>query len=183
MISAYYIKGVRTFAVYFFTIFNRIIVTPGWKVGRSVRFRGPIHRYSSHGNVSIGDNCLFGPFVVISTEKNASILIGNDVSLNQGTHVIASAKISIGDGSRIGEYVCIRDSNHAPLHKSSPGSMISSEVFIGNNVWIGAHAVILKGVRIGSNSVVAAGAVVTKDVAEFATVAGVPAKQISTRQT
>ncbi|MOA49611.1 2,3,4,5-tetrahydropyridine-2,6-dicarboxylate N-acetyltransferase [compost metagenome] len=57
---------------------------------------------------------------------------------------------------------------------------MSSPVFIEDNVWIGEKAVILKGVRIGHNSIVAAGAVVTKNVPPFSIVAGVPAKVIKT---
>lgn len=54
-------------------------------------------------------------------------------------------------------------------------------VVIGNDVWIGAHAVILAGVAIGDGSVIAAGAVVTKDVAPYSVVAGVPARVIKKR--
>jgi acetyltransferase-like isoleucine patch superfamily enzyme len=57
-----------------------------------------------------------------------------------------------------------------------PARPLQSAVRIGNHVWIGAQAIILKGVTIGENSVVAAGAIVTKDVPPFTLVAGAPAK-------
>ena len=54
--------------------------------------------------------------------------------------------------------------------------MVAAPVVLEDNVWVGAHATILKGVRIGRHAVIGAGAVVTKDVAAFSTVVGVPAK-------
>ncbi|MDE7192107.1 MAG: sugar O-acetyltransferase, partial [Clostridia bacterium] len=57
-------------------------------------------------------------------------------------------------------------------------NMLPAPVKIGNNVWIGAHATILSGVTIGDNAIIAAGAVVTKDVPQNTVVAGVPAKII-----
>ena len=181
MFATYYSKAVRTFTVLFFTIVNRLFVTVGWTIGSRVRFRGPLHRYSSNGRVSIGSDCLFGAFVVISTDKEALISIGDNVSINQGTHIIAHEKICIGDGCRIGEYVCIRDANHGPLISMHPASMSCAKVRIGKHVWIGAHSIILKGVTIGDRAIIAAGAVVTKDVANDTTVAGVPAKEIKTQ--
>lgn len=56
--------------------------------------------------------------------------------------------------------------------------MLPKPVKIGKNVWVGAHATILPGVTVGDNAVIAAGAVVTKDVPAFAVVGGVPAKII-----
>lgn len=174
--SAIYIKFIRSATVVFFTIFNRIFVTPGWIIGRRVKFRGPIHRYSSFGHVKIGSDCLLGAFAAISTAKTATIKIGNKVSINQGTHLIAYESIEIGDGCRIGEYVCIRDANHGEL--SSNQSMQTKKITIGNNVWIGAHAVVLKGVQIGDDAIIAAAAVVTRDVPAGCTAAGVPARVI-----
>ena len=83
----------------------------------------------------------------------------------------------MGDGVLIGHQVVLATLNHdiAPAKRKN---MFHAPIVIGNNVWIGAHATILAGVTLGENSVVAAGAVVTKDVPAGAVVAGVPAKII-----
>ena len=83
----------------------------------------------------------------------------------------------MGDGCLIGHQVVIATLNH-DLKASARASMIPAAVKLGKNVWVGAHATILPGVTVGDNAVIAAGAVVTRDVPENAVVAGVPAKVI-----
>lgn len=83
--------------------------------------------------------------------------------------------IEIGDNVIISENVVIRDSDN---HQIVGGDTMSAPVIIKDNVWIGISAIILKGVTIGEGAIVAAGAVVTKDVPAHAIVAGVPAKVI-----
>ena len=85
--------------------------------------------------------------------------------------------IEIGDNVLIGQQVVIATINH-DLTPSIRANMFPAPVKIGNSVWIGAHATILSGVTIGDNAVIAAGAVVTKDVPANAIVGGVPAKII-----
>ena len=63
-----------------------------------------------------------------------------------------------------------------------PSAILSPEAEIGDDVWIGAHSVIVGGVRIGSHSIIGAGAVVLQDVAEYSIVAGVPARVIRMRR-
>ena len=84
-------------------------------------------------------------------------------------------EIQIGQDVAIAYHVTISDSDR---HQLSGQSENPSPIFIGNHVWIGARAIILKGVHIGDGAVVAAGAVVTQDVPAKALVAGVPAKII-----
>ena len=85
--------------------------------------------------------------------------------------------IRIGDGALIGHQVVIATLNH-DLDPEQRGSMKAAPVTIDKNVWIGSHATVLAGVTIGEGAVVAAGAVVTKDVAPRTVVGGVPAKVI-----
>jgi acetyltransferase-like isoleucine patch superfamily enzyme len=89
--------------------------------------------------------------------------------------------IRIGNNCLIAEYVSIRDQNHGiELSKGNFDSqpLTSAPVKIADNVWIGAKVSVLAGVRIGANSVVAANAVLTHDVAEATVVGGVPARII-----
>ena len=85
--------------------------------------------------------------------------------------------IEIGDNALIGQQVVIATLNH-DITSAKRQNMLPSLVKIENDVWIGAKATILSGVTIGNGAIVAAGAVVTKDVPENTVVAGVPAKII-----
>lgn len=103
---------------------------------------------------------MFPPFY---TDCGMNIFIGKNVFINSGCHFQDQGGIYIGDGSLIGSQVVIATINH-DLRPEHRGDNIPSSVHIGRNVWIGSHATILPGVSIGDNAVVAAGAVVTKDV-------------------
>ena len=81
------------------------------------------------------------------------------------------------DGALIGHQVILATLNHN-LDSNHRGDLLAGAIHIGKNVWIGAHATILPGVAIGEGAVVAAGAVVTKDVPDHTVVGGVPAKVI-----
>ncbi|WP_370978235.1 DapH/DapD/GlmU-related protein [Agaribacterium sp. ZY112] len=95
--------------------------------------------------------------------------------INMKSTIYCSKKIHIGHGVAIGEHVCIRDSDD---HDIGSGKSKAAAITIGDHVWIGMNATILKGVTIGKGAVIAAGAVVTRDVAERTLVGGVPAKLI-----
>jgi acetyltransferase-like isoleucine patch superfamily enzyme len=114
----------------------------------------------------------FPPFY---TDFGKNITIGKNVFFNTGCSFQDRGGISIGNGSLLGMNVTIATLNHG-LSLETRNITYSSPVKIGENVWIGSNATILPGVTIGDNSVVAAGAVVTKDVPANTVVAGVPAK-------
>lgn len=116
----------------------------------------------------------FAPFY---SECGINIRLGRNVFVNSGCCFQDHAGIEIGDGTLIGHQVVIATLNHA-TDPARRADMIPKAVKIGKNVWIGAHATILPGVNIGDNAIVAAGAVVTKDVASNTVVGGVPAKKI-----
>ena len=119
----------------------------------------------------------FGLFPPFHADYGQNIRIGKNVFINSGCCFQDQGGIDIGDNVLIGQQVVIATLNHdlIPMRRAN---MFPAPVKIGNDVWIGAHATILAGVTIGNGSVVAAGAVVTKDVPEMAVVAGVPAKII-----
>ena len=117
----------------------------------------------------------FGLFPPFSTDYGMNITLGKRVFINSGCCFQDQGGIEIGDDVLIGQQVVIATLDH-DLDPDNRGSMRPSPVKIGNKVWIGAHATILPGVTIGDGAVVAAGAVVTKDVPANTVVAGVPAK-------
>lgn len=119
---------------------------------------------------------LFPPFY---TDCGKNITIGKNVFLNFGCCFQDQGGIHIGDGTLVGHGVVLATLNHHLLPQKR-GNMIPRPIYIGQNVWIGARAVVLPGVTIGDGAIVAAGAVVTKDVLPNTVVAGVPAKTLKT---
>ncbi len=116
-----------------------------------------------------------GPGVKLIVYEQA-VLELEDVFINSNSSIVCDKHIKIGKGTTIGWGVEILDSD---LHRIVQDDFeMSKPILIGSQVWIGAKAMILKGVTIGSGSVVAAGAVVTRNVPENTLVAGVPAKII-----
>jgi acetyltransferase-like isoleucine patch superfamily enzyme len=120
--------------------------------------------------------------VILTTlSTDAQILIGERVGIS-GASICASTRIEVGDRTIIGADVLITDSDHHALGAArlqiSNAPIARSPIFIGCDVFVGARAIILKGVRVGDGAVVGAGAVVTKDVPAGAIVAGNPARQV-----
>jgi acetyltransferase-like isoleucine patch superfamily enzyme len=107
-------------------------------------------------------------------------MIGARTYINRYTILDASLSLVIGEDCMIGPNCYLTDHDHGvmPGQRPSSQSLVSVPTRLGDRVWIGANAVILKGVTIGDDAVVAAGAVVTKDVAPGVTVGGVPARII-----
>ena len=108
----------------------------------------------------------------VVVDKGAVLSLGSGY-INHDVRISCFSSITIGDDVAISEDVTIRDSdNHEVVGRQSPST---APIVIGDHVWIGLRSTILKGVTIGSGSIVAAGSVVTKDVAPNTLVAGVPA--------
>ncbi len=119
----------------------------------------------------------FGLFPPFYTDCGKNISIGKNVFINEGCCFQDQGGIEIGDDCLIGQQVVIATLDH-DLDPNRRKDMLPKPVKIGNNVWIGAHATVLSGVTVGDNAVIAAGAVVNKDVPPNAVVAGVPAEII-----
>lgn len=117
---------------------------------------------------------LFPPFY---TDCGKNLKLGKNIFINSGCKIQDQGGVSIGDGTLIGHNVVIATLNHNqnPIKR---GNIIPAPVKIGKNVWIGANATICPGVEIGNGAIIAAGAVVTNDVAKETIVGGVPAKII-----
>ena len=119
----------------------------------------------------------FGLFPPFYTDFGKNITLGKNVFINAGCKFQDQGGIFIDDGALIGHGVVIATLNH-DMDPEKRQALHPSPVHIGKKVWIGANATITPGVSIGDNAVVAAGAVVTKDVDADTIVGGVPAKQI-----
>lgn len=122
------------------------------------------------------DFALFPPFY---TDCGKNITLGKGVFINSGCQFQDQGGITIGDNALIGPKTVIATLNHGFIPEER-GSLDPKPVKIGKRVWIGANVTVLPGVTIGNNSIIGAGAVVTKDVPANTIVGGVPAKQIGT---
>lgn len=115
---------------------------------------------------------LFPPFY---TDFGKNITIGKDVFINSGCHFQDQGGIAIGDGALIGHNVALATINH-DLNPKNGRRNHYAPIQIGAHVWIGSNSTVLPGVSIGDWAVVAAGAVVTRDVPPLTVVGGVPAR-------
>ena len=136
--------------------------------------------------VSIGDGFAMLRFGCLAAHDGGRITIGHRVSINENVNVGASeaGEIVIGDDVLIGPNTVLRASNHAFASRATPINRqghVAGRISVGEGAWIGANCSILSGVTIGAHAIVGAGAVVTKDVAAYDIVAGVPARRIGTR--
>lgn len=110
--------------------------------------------------------------------KNASLTLGRGY-LNSNSVIACCNKITIGDGAAIARGVYIYDGDHHAILDDKGNILNKPEpINIGNHVWIGVNATILKGANIGDGSIIAAGAVVTGDIPPNCIAAGVPARVI-----
>jgi acetyltransferase-like isoleucine patch superfamily enzyme len=136
-----------------------------------------------HGtaNIIFGTDLYLYRELYFETQQAGEILIGNDVVISRGVHIVSFASITIGDGTMIGEYSSLRDANHRTEQGSAvrESGHIAAPIFVGRNVWIGRGVMILPGVTIGDGAVVGANAVVSRDVPAGVVVVGVPAKQLT----
>lgn len=152
-------------------------------------------RYSSFHHpeyVSIGPYSSIGRFSRIEAYDeymgarfSPRIVIGARCSLGEYSHLTAVDGVIIGDGVLTGRRVTLSDNNHGAfvreeLDKEPIYRSLSSKgpVVIGDNVWIGENVCVLSGVTIGQGCVIAANAVVTKDMPPYSLVAGVPARVV-----
>src|SRR5207249_7993585 len=114
------------------------------------------------------------------------VVIGNKTVLGEDCTISAYQHVSIGEQCIVADRVMLIDFDHNVSEVERPirvQGIYKRDVRVGSNVWIGYGAQILRGVTVGDNAIVAAGAVVTKDVPGSAVVAGVPARVIRMRET
>ena len=112
-------------------------------------------------------------------DYGSHIEVGKNFFANYNCTIIDVAKVTIGDNCQMAPNVAIYTAGH-PLHPVSRNSLYEYgiSVTIGDNVWIGGNTIILPGVHIGSNTVIGAGSVVTKDIPDWVVAAGNPCRVI-----
>ena len=133
----------------------------------------------SQSQLILSGNSMIGLGSALTLEENATLSLGSSTYICAGATIRVAHKVTIGDQCAISWNVTIMDSDfHEYALEDGTIPEKTKEVIIGNNVWIGNNVLILKGVHIGDNAIIAAGSVVTKNVPEGSVVAGNPAKII-----
>jgi maltose acetyltransferase len=135
----------------------------------------------NNNTLYIGDDCVVNNTSIILNNEGAEIKIGNKTSVAKAQIVsLEPYNIEIGEDCMLSYDIEIRNTDSHKIYDKSTNKRINegNSVKIGNHVWLGMRAVILKGVNIDDNSIVAGGSIVTKDVMSNTIVSGNPAKQI-----
>ena len=138
-------------------------------------------------NLELGSGSYFGFDCKIYSSENSKVKIGSGCEFNSNVMINARGKGSIvmGNNVLIGPNVVLRSSDHVFDSLSDPICMQGMDdgyIVVQDDVWIGSNCVILKNTTIGKGSIVAAGAVVTKDIEPYSVVGGVPARIIKKRK-
>lgn len=136
-------------------------------------------------NITIGADAIIKSGAhLCACNYSAKISIGLRTTIGFNTYIYSSESIIIGDDCMIAPFVYIVDSNHSTARKSLLNTQPNTThpIEIGNDVWIGAHSIILPGVKLGTGSIIAAGSIVTKDTEPYSIYAGCPAKKIGDRE-
>lgn len=167
-----------------------------FRQARDVYFKFPVttigEQYISIGKYTHFDqNCVLSAYdhTIDGSIFTPEIQIGECCNFGAWNHITCVKRIVIGKGFLSGKWVTISDNNHGdnsynqmyiePLYRPVTSK---GEIIIGNNVWVGEKATILSGVTIGDGAVIAANAVVTKDVPAYSVVGGNPAKILKVLQ-
>jgi len=121
---------------------------------------------SKNGIIEIGPNCSFGAYTVINSTNDCPIQLTSNIMTGPHCYIAAGASYKLDDLD-------------TPIWKQ--GIKPDTGVFVGDDVWLGANVSIIGGVEVGKGSVLAAGAVVTKEVEAYSIMGGVPAKLLKKR--
>lgn len=131
--------------------------------------------------VEVGSGTLIGGSIKLvgSSSPSKHLVIGRGCWINAGCHFDASAPLQIGHGVSLAQQVMLLTETHeiGPPSRRA-GTLRSGPITVGNGCWLGARCIILPGVSVGDGAVIAAGAVVTRDVEPNTVVAGVPARLV-----
>jgi acetyltransferase-like isoleucine patch superfamily enzyme len=159
-------------------------------LGKHLRLYGTPPRIMGDGHIDIGHDVEFGEccslIVGLGLPTPAHLAIGDDVHIGSHNVICAASAVRIGNFCRTAPFVCIYDTDVHPqdaqLRRARLGPMAAvatAPVVLEDDVWVGAGAILLKGVTVGRGAIIGAGAVVTRDVPPYALAAGNPATVVA----
>lgn len=145
-----------------------------------IKVYGPVHIRNPVGHITIGARTKLYPGVVFDFEAAEpgtvpEVSVGEFSHLGDRLEIHCATRVTIGRNVRISWDVLLLESDY---HPSGDARAVSRPIVIEDDAWIGARATVLKGVRVGAGAIVAACAVVTRDVAPRTVVAGNPARVV-----
>jgi acetyltransferase-like isoleucine patch superfamily enzyme len=152
-------------------------------IGPLTRIEADVRLLTQNGHIRVGKESQINVGSILRCD-GGDILIGDGVSIQYYSIIYGAGGVSIGDNCRISSHVKILAVNHnySAIDLPIRAQGVRAEgIIIEDDVWIGAGAVLLDGVRIGRGSVIGAGSVVTKSVVAYSVVAGNPARVLKTR--
>lgn len=152
------------------------------RLGGGVQFLGK--RLEVKGHVELGDRCIIHENVVLRTHRQGKLLFGDEVEIADNALIQCNARFEAGSGTRIGEHVVIRDTDHVMRGTDAHWRLtphITEAIVIGPGCYIGPHVYIGRGVRIGEGAAIAPGSVITKEVGPWEIWAGYPAMRVAHR--
>ena len=155
------------------------------KLGKGVKIEGYMEMPQRGRILSIENNTRICRGVQLTIASGAALVIGESSFIGPQVRISCHENIVIGKNCLIAGSVSVHDNNHNFMNTDIPiveQGFRFTPVIIGDDVWIGTRSIILPGVKIGSHSIIGAGSIVTKDVPEWAIVAGNPAKLIRYRK-
>lgn len=131
-----------------------------------------------NGSITIGHFLMSRGPLYLKSVNDGKLTIGDDVFFNHNCSITCAEKVTIGNHCMFANNIVIIDHDHVIGGNGVTGELTARPVTIEDHVWCGANVTITKGVHIGAGAVIAAGAVVTRNIQENTVVAGVPAKKI-----
>ena len=173
-IYLHFMNLISTLYFYIFVFCNPLInIGKNCKFGKAVKIL-----VTDDGFISIGSRTYFGDNVQIIVQKG-KLSIDDDVFIGTGSIIVCRDRIAIGRDTLIAEYVVIRDQDHSinsrPIRNSG---FHTSPIYIGQDVWIGCKASILRGSSVGDRCVIGAHALVKSRIADDMLALGVPARAV-----
>lgn len=138
---------------------------------------------TDNAGIRVGDNVYIGRNTILSC-KNGDIVLGDRVNLGFNSEVFSGSLVTLGAGTLVAAYCYFIGGDHdADLCEEIGGQGASSRgIEVGTNCWFGAGVKVLDGVKVGGHSVLGAGAVVTRDIPEYAVAVGLPARVVRDRR-
>lgn len=146
-----------------------------------ITLRGRPHVVND-GRMTFGDRVRLDSTIAtleLVTLEGGHLEVGNNVFINHGSSIVSSAHVRIGADCLVGTHVMVMDCDFHRVEDKA-WDTTGRPIVIEDRVWLGNHSIVLKGVTVGHDAVVAAGAVVTRDVPPRSVVAGNPARVVRT---
>jgi len=152
------------------------MTNPSQRTGPFVIERGCRFEVRPEATLHVGRGVVIRRHALVQVDGR--LTIGSGTFFNRSAHICCFEEIRIGSACRFGEFVSIHDENHLVTSsvRLDANQFVTAPITIGDRVWVGAKASILPGVTIGDDAVIAAHAVVNRDVPAGALVGGVPAR-------